>query len=142
MMIGEHFARARAYARKDDLWSGLVIYFVAAVVLWILAVSLGAIMPAKAEVGVASWYGYESGTHTANGERWRPMGITAAHRTLPFGTRVRVTDLATKRTVVVRISDRGPARWTRRIIDLSRGAALELGIIHRGTARVSLEILR
>lgn len=101
-----------------------------------------AALPAAAETGTASWYGSESGSRTANGERFQPDGLTAAHRTLPFGTRVRVTDLSTGRSVVVRINDRGPARWTHRVIDLSRGAARALGIVHRGTARVSIEVLR
>ena len=92
-----------------------------------------------AETGIASFYWH--GQKTANGERFNPEGMTAAHRTLRFGTVVRVTDLATGRSVVVRINDRGP--FIRgRIIDLSRGAARSLGITGRGIAPVRVEIVR
>lgn len=96
-----------------------------------------------AEVGIASYYGPESGRVTASGERfaWGPGCRTAAHRTLPFGTRVRVTVLATGRSVVVRITDRGPARWTGRIIDLCQGAGHALGLRGPGVARVRVEVL-
>jgi rare lipoprotein A len=94
--------------------------------------------PALAECGVASWYGPESGHRTANGERFPTAELTAAHRTLPFGTRLRVTDVATGRSITVRINDRGP--FVRgRIIDLSREAARRLGMIGRGTARVCID---
>jgi rare lipoprotein A len=66
--------------------------------------------------------------------------MTAAHQTLPFGTRVRVTDLETRRSVVVRINDRGPFK-KRRIIDLSWGAARRLGMVEKGVAKVGLQIL-
>lgn len=88
--------------------------------------------PASAEI--ASWYG--SGYRTANGERFNPAGLTAAHRSLPFGTRVRVTYGA--RSVVVRINDRGPF-IAGRTIDLSRGAARAIGLT--GVGRVHLVIL-
>jgi rare lipoprotein A len=91
---------------------------------------------AAAQCGTASWY--HEGTRTANGERYRPDGITAAHRTLPFGTRVLVRHQRTGRTVTVRINDRGP--FIRgRIIDLSRGARRVLGM--DGLAPVCLTIL-
>lgn len=86
--------------------------------------------------GAATWY--QSGARTANGERFNPDGLTAAHRTLPFGTRVRVLHEASGRSVVVRINDRGP--FTRgKIIDLSRGSARALGL--RSTEVVSLHRL-
>lgn len=94
-----------------------------------------------AQVGMASWYGSESGSRTAEGKAFNPSALIAAHRLLPFGARVRVTDTRTQRSVVVRIGDRGPAARTGRIIDLSRGAASRLGIISRGTARVRLDVL-
>ena len=85
---------------------------------------------------VASWYGAESGPRTASGERFDPNAMTAAHRTLPFGTRVRVTHRG--RSIVVRINDRGP--FVRgRDLDLSAAAARALGI--DGVARVSMEVL-
>lgn len=95
------------------------------------------------EVGLASWYGPEfHGRQTANGEIFDQNGMTAAHRTLPLGTRVRVTVLETGRSAVLRVNDRGPFADTgRRIIDLSRGAARELGILGAGTARVEVEAL-
>ena len=88
--------------------------------------------------GKASFYWH--GTKTASGERFNPNGLTAAHRTLPFGTRVRVTDAKTRRSVVVRINDRGP--FIRgRIIDVSRGAAQQLGMVGRGVAQVEVSVL-
>jgi rare lipoprotein A len=89
---------------------------------------------AMAESGIASVYAY-AGERTASGERARPTGFTAAHRTLPFGTRVRVTNKTNGRTVVVRINDRGP--FVRgRVIDLTPAAANALGF--SGLARVTL----
>lgn len=103
-------------------------------------------MPVHAgQVGVASWYDCRQpgecsqSRRTASGERFDAGAMTAAHRTLPFGARVRVTDLATGRSVVVRINDRGP--YIRgRIIDLSAGAARRLGM--GGLARVRVEGVR
>ena len=83
------------------------------------AIALVCVLATPAHAGQscrASYYGPESGSRTANGERFRPDGISAAHRSLPFGTRVRVTYRG--RSVVVRINDRGPAKWTGRCIDL------------------------
>jgi rare lipoprotein A len=91
--------------------------------------------------GVASFYGSDfHGRTTANGEVFDMRRLTAAHRSLPFGTQVRVIDVSNGRSVVVRINDRGPYHGDR-IIDLSRAAAVHLGIIDRGTAEVDLEIL-
>jgi rare lipoprotein A len=104
-------------------------------ILLAVGLSLLAICPVHAETGRAAFY---SGGRTASGERTGPNGLTAAHRTLPFGTRVRVTNHRNGKTVVVRIVDRGP--WGRgRIIDLSRAAARELDMISAGTAMVSIE---
>jgi rare lipoprotein A len=90
--------------------------------------------------GEASWYGPGfDGRKTASGERYDEEELTAAHPTLPFGTRVRVTLLETGRSVVVRINDRGPT--TDKIIDLSRGAARALGLIEPGVGAVRLEVL-
>jgi rare lipoprotein A len=87
---------------------------------------------------IASYY--QHGARTANGERYNPDGLTAAHKTLPFGTKVKVTNESNGKTVVVRINDRGP--FTKgRTIDLSRGAAKAIGMIGSGVARVTLEIL-
>ncbi|WP_294392109.1 septal ring lytic transglycosylase RlpA family protein [uncultured Sphingomonas sp.] len=91
-------------------------------------------------LGYASWYGSESGKRTANGERFRPAWITAAHTTLPLPTYVEVTALETGRRILVRINDRGPFVPGPRIIDLSRGAAEQLGIRARGTAPVRLRL--
>ena len=104
--------------------------------LGMLTTVLGTSLPATAQSGAASWYG--SGHRTANGEHFNPNGLTAAHRSLPFGTRVRVENKRTGRSVVVRINDRGP--FVRgRIIDLSRGSARALGM--GGTTYVSLQVL-
>jgi rare lipoprotein A len=87
----------------------------------------------KIQQGHASWY--QHGRRTANGEAFNPNGMTAAHRSLPFGTKVRVVNNKTGRSVVVRINDRGPFIGGR-IIDLARGAARRLGM--DGVASVSL----
>ena len=88
-----------------------------------------------AQTGVASYYKY--GTRTASGERFNPNGLTAAHRSLPFGTRVLVTNLRTGKSVIVRINDRGP--FSRgRLIDLSLGAAKVVGLTRTGVAKVKV----
>ena len=92
--------------------------------------------------GEASWYGPGFyGNRTANGELFRPGTLTAAHRTLPFGTKVRVTNLWNGRSAIVRINDRGPFHG-RRVIDLAHGAASQLGLISSGIAQVKLEVLQ
>jgi rare lipoprotein A len=105
----------------------------------LLSVPLTQVSTAQAKPlqrGVASWYGPGfHGRRTASGERFNTNSFTAAHRSLPFGTRVRVKNSKTGRSVVVRINDRGP--FTRgRVIDLSKAAAQAIGM--GGTARVEL----
>jgi rare lipoprotein A len=91
--------------------------------------------------GSASFYGEElAGNPTASGERFDPAKLTAAHRTLPLGSRVRVTNLRNDESVVVRINDRGPFHGNR-IIDLSEAAARRIGMLQQGTARVRIELL-
>jgi len=91
--------------------------------------------------GVASWYGPGfHGRQTANGERFNQNALTAAHRSLPFGTRVRVTNARNGRSVVVRINDRGPFTGGR-IIDLAAGAAQAIGLKSSGVGTVTLEVL-
>ncbi len=91
--------------------------------------------------GEASYYSDDLvGSPTASGEPFDPAKLTAAHRTLPLGSRVRVTNTATGKTVVVRVNDRGPYH-ERRIIDLSWAAARRIGLHRSGTARVKLELL-
>jgi rare lipoprotein A len=92
----------------------------------------------KATYGVASYYW--QGTRTANGERFDPRELTAAHRTLPFGTRLRVTSLETGRSVTVRINDRGPFVGGR-TVDISRAAAQSIGMIDRGVAKVKMDVI-
>lgn len=88
--------------------------------------------------GTASWYGGTFHGHkTANGEVFDEQKLTAAHPTLPMGTFVKVRNMRNNRTVVVRINDRGPYSGNR-IIDLSKGAAAQLGYQHRGTALVEI----
>ncbi|WP_263260380.1 septal ring lytic transglycosylase RlpA family protein [Pseudomonas sp. RIT-PI-S] len=97
--------------------------------------------PGQAEEGLASYYGARHhGLRTASGEPFDQNSLTAAHRTLPFGTQVQVTNLDNARSVVVRINDRGP-RARKRVIDLSRGAAERLGMTDDGTARVRIQRL-
>jgi rare lipoprotein A len=114
------------------------------VMTFILVLGLAAAMVANSyyEVGIASWYGPGfHGKRTASGEIYDMYGISAAHKTLPFGTIVKVVDLETGKSVVVRINDRGPF-IEGRIIDLSYGAALELGMVQKGLAKVGLKIVR
>jgi rare lipoprotein A len=100
------------------------------------------VQPGHTEEGVASWYGHPyHGRQAANGEIYDMEKMTAAHRTLPFNTWVRVEDLATRKTTEVRIIDRGPFVGGR-IIDLSHAAAQELGIIGPGTAKVRVEVIK
>lgn len=99
-----------------------------------LCLSLLATALVHAESGIAGFY---DGGRTASGEVSQPTDLTAAHRTLPFGSKVRVTNLTNGRSVLVRINDRGPY-GRGRIIDVSRAAATELHMISSGTARVSI----
>lgn len=117
-----------------------------------VACALVAPSPVLAWEGRVSWYGAEHGQarrsvacsrrsvgHLAG--RYNPAGMTAAHWTLPCGTRVRVTDLATGASVDVTVTDRGPHPRLRRALDLAKGAAERLGIVHRGVIRARLTIL-
>ena len=91
--------------------------------------------------GTASWYGKEfHGRRTASGELFDRYGLSAAHRTLPFGSMIRVTNLENNRNTSVRVNDRGPFIKSR-VIDLSYGAARELGFVANGTAQVVIECL-
>ena len=93
------------------------------------------------ESGVASWYGPGfRGNPTASGERFRPAKRTAAHRTLPFGSVVKVTRVETGETVRVVINDRGPYAG-QRVIDLSKKAARRIGMLDAGTATVDLKVV-
>lgn len=93
------------------------------------------------EEGLASYYHHRfHGKKTASGELHDKNEMTAAHRTLPFGTYVRVTNLDNNRSVIVEITDRGPRR-RKRIIDVSKNAAQELGFVRKGITRVRLEVV-
>jgi rare lipoprotein A len=100
------------------------------------------------EDGIASWYGYESGRMTANGEVFDPNGLTAAHKYLPIPMFVEVTNLETKKSIIVRVNDRGPfpsdqnLKSGDRIIDLSARAAQRLGFYGKGTAMVRVEAIQ
>jgi rare lipoprotein A len=92
--------------------------------------------------GVASWYGPGfHGRKTASGKRFNTNKLTAAHRTLPFGTKVLVTNLSNEKTVEVEINDRGPAKKTKRLIDLSKAAAKKLGFASAGVTQVRVEVI-
>lgn len=93
------------------------------------------------ETGLASWYGNEFNNRiTSSGERFDPHQLTAAHRTLPFNTRVKVTNLENGESIVVRVNDRGPFMKSR-IIDLSNEAAKRIHMIGRGVVNVRLEVV-
>jgi rare lipoprotein A len=105
----------------------------------IVAASFAAFVgSANAETGHASWYSLTS--KTASGERCNPGAMTAAHRSLPFGTKVKVENLRNGRSVIVRINDRGPF-VSGRIIDLTKAAAGRLGFVKNGVAKVRLTVL-
>ncbi len=108
------------------------------IAIFIAATGASAIDPSTVQHGKASWY--HEPQRLASGGRFDPNGLTAAHRTLPFGTMVRVTHVRNKRTTVVRINDRGPYSKGR-ILDLSKAAAKELQMINSGTAQVTVEVL-
>jgi rare lipoprotein A len=92
--------------------------------------------------GQASWYGGEfHGRRTSSGEVFNGNSLTAAHRNLPFGTRIKVTNMNNGKAVVVRVTDRGPFAG-RRVLDVSRGAATVLGMLQSGVAKVRVEVLR
>ena len=93
----------------------------------------------SASDGMASFY--KHGSRTASGEKFNPGELTAAHRTLPFGTKVRVTNVATGKTVTVRVNDRGPF-INGRVIDVSHAAAQTLGMTGQGVAKVKLDVVQ
>jgi rare lipoprotein A len=96
----------------------------------------------RGEVGLASFYGGEfQGRRTASGARYDMHALTCAHPSAPFGTRLRVTDLETGRSVVVTVNDRGPFA-PGRVVDLSLAAARQLGMVRRGVVRVRVERAR
>ncbi len=98
--------------------------------------------PRYVEEGKATWYGPGFvGKHTANGERFWPCRLTAAHKTLPFDARVKVTNLQNGKTVRVRINDRGPF-GEGRIIDLSRSAAAAIQMVRAGVVDVRIEVVK
>ncbi len=104
------------------------------------ALSPADVLLRTASTGVASWYGgFFQHRKTASGKRFDTNTLMAAHKTLPFGTKVRVTNLSNLQSVIVEITDRGPYVGNR-IIDLSHAAAVQLGFVHSGTAKVKLEI--
>ena len=132
-----HSMTTRARARKLAIRSMLTVGAVAALIASGASASEAkarkhwrnanaAVTTSGSFAGKASYYGSESGARTASGARYNPMGMTAAHRSLPFGTKVRVKSASTGRSVVVTIVDRGPF-IKGRIIDLSKGAANALG---------------
>jgi rare lipoprotein A len=113
-------------------------------VLCIMMMLLGLMVStaeATGSIGIASYYGYElAGNRTACGQKFKPNGLTAAHRSLPCGTKLRVTNLRNGKSVNVRVTDRGPF-VKGRIIDLSLGAARIIGMTGSGTAKVQIERL-
>lgn len=99
------------------------------------------VTPRHLVTGEASYYGPGfAGRPTASGETFNPGAMTAAHKTLPFGTRLRVTNLRNGRHVEVRVNDRGPYAHGR-VLDLSEGAAARIGMVSSGTARVKVEVV-
>lgn len=129
--MGARFERGMAFAVAAMLLSPCAISH---------ANAPGLAPEAAIATGEASYYADRfAGKRTASGEAYDPSDFTAAHRSLPFGTRVRVTDVETGRSVIVRINDRGP--WGKgRLIDVSRAAAKEIGLARRGRGTVSIAL--
>jgi rare lipoprotein A len=108
-------------------------------ILTVLLLCINFAAPAHAiNTGWASFY--KTGRVTANGEAFRPMGMTAAHRKLPFGTKLKVTNIRTGKSVIVRVNDRGPF-IKGRVLDLSLGAAKVIGLNRSGVAKISYVIV-
>ena len=108
---------------------------------YVVTAALAALMfssTAEAATGYASYY--KMGRRTASGERFSPMGLTCAHRNLPFGTKLKVTNVKTGRSVVVRVNDRGPFVRSR-VLDLSLGAAQVIGLTAMGIGKISYEVV-
>lgn len=119
----------------------LPIYLLFSALALLSACSTQRSSPDTGVSGQASWYGaYHHGKKTASGERFNQNALTAAHRSLAFGTRVKVTNTLNNKSVVVRINDRGPYSKGR-IIDLSRAAAKKIDMIQRGVVPVQLQVL-
>lgn len=102
-----------------------------------ITLAFATLAEATATTGLASYY--KMGKRTASGEHYNYNGFTCAHRKLPFGTFLKVTNLRNKRFVIVRVNDRGPF-VKGRVLDVSLGAARELGMLGQGVARISFEI--
>ncbi len=105
---------------------------------FIAALVLFSPLAEAATTGLASFY--KTGKRTANGEYYNPMGLTAAHRKLPFGTKLKVTNLRNGKSVIVRVNDRGPF-VKRRILDLSFGAAIMIGLHRAGVVKISYVVV-
>ncbi len=122
--------------------SHLRIYLVLAALALLSACSSQPSGTDSSSSGQASWYGaYHHGKKTASGERFNQNALTAAHRTLAFGSTVKVTNTLNNKSVTVRINDRGPYSKGR-IIDLSRAAAQKINMINSGVAPVRIQVLR
>ena len=121
--------------------AALVLNLGAAIILGVLFVALLYTVPARAETcGIwTTWYGTESGNRTANGESFDGTSLTAAHRTHAFGTKLRVSYKG--KSVVVRVNDRGPAKWTGNSLDLSKAAAQRIGMLHAGRVKTCVQEL-
>jgi rare lipoprotein A len=139
----ERTFRPRGIRRLRDLSKVLAVWTFAALLVGMTATPARAadVDDGGGKVCRASWYGPKfARRRTASGKPFDPQALTAAHRTLPFGSKVRVTNLHNGRSVVLTITDRGPFR-ARREIDLSYGAARALGMVERGVATVRVELL-
>lgn len=102
---------------------------------------LSAVPLTRTEIGTASWYGAESPGLTASGQLYDSSKLTAAHRTLPFNSKIKVTNLRNGRSVILRVNDRGP-NFPKRLLDVSEAAAERLGFLRSGKAPVRITIIR
>ena len=119
--------------------AGIVVVLGGLMASWLAAQPAIAGSSVRPRIGQASWYGPGfANRKTASGQRFDPNGLTCAHKTMPLGTQVRVTNLRNGRSVMVTVNDRGPYRG-RRELDLSFGAARHIGLLERGVERVLIE---
>jgi peptidoglycan lytic transglycosylase len=133
--------RIQSFKAGGVLHRSIVAAMVLSLPLWPAIVRGDALVAPPSKVGRASWYGAEfARRRTASGTPFDPASFTGAHRTLPLGSKVRITNLRNGRSVLVTINDRGPFRH-RREIDVSFGAARALGMLGRGVERVLIEPL-
>jgi len=139
LALGQEFKMKLLFCEKETALKKHTFTFL--LVLVIVSQAFAQVGTTKTETGLASYYADKfNGRRTASGEVFYQDSLTAAHKTLPFGSRIRVTNLVNGKSVIVRVNDRG-MKGTKRIVDLSKAAAREIEIVAAGIARVRVELI-